>query len=104
MLRVVTSCTRNSTEIILLRPRNVSVKIPVKEVATATATLQSRFTVNPQAYDVFTHGIRNVQTEPKSAVNVQSLSRDLRMRKWNFLQIVLVTFGGGWPRLIMHAT
>ena len=31
--------TRNSTETILLRPRNVSVKIPVQEVATARVAL-----------------------------------------------------------------
>ena len=55
---VVTSCTQNSTETVLLRPRNVSVKIPAQEVATATVTLLSRCT----------HGIRNVQTELKSAV------------------------------------
>ena len=55
---VVNSCTRNSTETVLLRPRNVSVKIPVQNVATATVTLQSRWT----------HGIRNVQIELKSAV------------------------------------
>ena len=52
---VVTFCTRKSTETVLLRPRNVSVKICVQEVATATVTLQSRCT----------HGIRNVQTELK---------------------------------------
>ena len=56
---VVTSWTRNSTETVLLRPRNVSVKIPVQNVATATVTLQSRWT----------QGIRNVQIELKSAVN-----------------------------------
>ena len=40
-------------------PRNVSVKIPVQEVATATVTLQSRCT----------HGIRNVQTELHVYIN-----------------------------------
>ena len=58
IVAVVTSCTRNSTETVLLRLRNISVKILVQEVTTSTVTLQSHCT----------HGIRNVQTELKSAV------------------------------------
>ena len=44
MLRDYSSSTRNSTETVLLRPRNVSVNIPVQDVATATVTLHSRNT------------------------------------------------------------
>ena len=39
---IVTSCTWNSTETVVLRHRNVSVKIRVQEVATATVAMYSR--------------------------------------------------------------
>ena len=52
---VVTSCTRNSTETVLdLRPRNVSVKIPVQEVAVTLTKRQYEQRVREVEHATFT--------------------------------------------------